>query len=138
MPPDLLVEVAQAWLVKARGDLAIAEVAIGAAHVPGWPIGFHCQQAVEKCVKACLVLAGIKPPTSHILKDLAQLAGPGEGDFPLTADDMAALQPYAVAERYPYVAARDSTGEDVRPLLEMAQRTWAWAEGRVSAAARPR
>jgi HEPN domain-containing protein len=42
-------------------------------------IGFHCQQAVEKCLKAFLVLHDIEPPRSHDLLFLKTICQSVEG-----------------------------------------------------------
>jgi len=64
-------------------------------------IGFHCQQAVEKCLKAFLVLHDIEPPRSHDLLYLKTKCRSMER--PLEIDDtiFSRLNPYAVEHRYP-------------------------------------
>ena len=56
--------------------------------------GFTAQQAVEKLLKVMIVLRDERPPFTHLLNVLAQLAGV-ELDPRLVA-----LQPYAVEARY--------------------------------------
>ena len=56
--------------------------------------GFTAQQAVEKLLKAKIVLADEQPPFSHVLHLLAGLAGI---DLP---NCLQVLQPYAVEARY--------------------------------------
>lgn len=56
--------------------------------------GFTAQQAVEKLLKARIVLRDQRPPMSHWLNVLAALGGE---DLP---DLLLALQPYAVEARY--------------------------------------
>ena len=56
--------------------------------------GFTAQQAVEKLLKIQIVLRDERPPFTHLLNVLAQLAG--EELDPL----LLALQPYAVEARY--------------------------------------
>jgi HEPN domain-containing protein len=56
--------------------------------------GFTAQQAVEKLLKAWIVLADRQPPRVHDLEDLAALAG--EEVDPLLLD----LQVFAVEARY--------------------------------------
>jgi HEPN domain-containing protein len=56
--------------------------------------GFTAQQAVEKLLKIRIVLRDERPPFSHMLNVLAELAGV-ELDPRLVA-----LQPYAVEARY--------------------------------------
>jgi HEPN domain-containing protein len=56
--------------------------------------GFTAQQAVEKLLKAWIVLADRRPPRLHELADLAVLAGQS------LAPELAALQVFAVEARY--------------------------------------
>jgi HEPN domain-containing protein len=56
--------------------------------------GFTAQQAVEKLLKVLIVLRDERPPFTHLLNVLSQLAGV-ELDPRLLA-----LQPYAVEARY--------------------------------------
>lgn len=56
--------------------------------------GFTAQQALEKLLKAWIVLADRQPPRAHDLEDLAALAG-------LSLDQaLLALQVFAVETRY--------------------------------------
>lgn len=56
--------------------------------------GFTAQQAVEKLLKARIVLKDQRPPFTHMLQELALLAG-------LDLDPaLLSLQPYAVEARY--------------------------------------
>lgn len=56
--------------------------------------GFTAQQAVEKLLKVRIVLRDERPPFTHMLNVLAELAG-------VELDPMLlALQPYAVEARY--------------------------------------
>jgi hypothetical protein len=56
--------------------------------------GFTAQQAVEKLLKIRIVLRDERPPFSHMLNVLAELAGVNLDPLLL------ALQPYAVEARY--------------------------------------
>jgi HEPN domain-containing protein len=56
--------------------------------------GFLAQQALEKLLKACIVLADREPPLTHELSILADLAGVALSPLLL------GLQPFAVKARY--------------------------------------
>ena len=78
--------------------------------------GFTAQQAVEKLLKAWIVLADRQPPRVHDLEDLAALAG--EEVDPLLLD----LQVFAVEARYeegpfPLPAGREHVLEVLELLL---------------------
>src|SRR3972149_8038690 len=52
MPPDERAEEVDAWLVRARQDLRAAHVGLGTEPPLSADAAFHCQQAVEKALKA--------------------------------------------------------------------------------------
>lgn len=74
--------------------------------------GFLAQQALEKLLKASIVLADQEPPISHDLSRLADLAGIGLTPLLL------GLQPFAVKARY---SAEDTPlpGDRQRILQEL-------------------
>ena len=81
--------------------------------------GFTAQQAVEKLLKIQIVLRDERPPFTHLLNVLAQLAGV-ELDSRLLA-----LQPYAVEARYeegpfPLTSRRESILEAMERLRDEA------------------
>lgn len=80
---------------------------------------FTAQQAVEKLLKIQIVLRDERPPFTHLLKVLAQLAEV-ELDPRLLA-----LQPYAVEARYeegpfPLLASREAILEALEQLRDEA------------------
>lgn len=60
---------------------------------------FHRQQAAEKYLKCLLTCLGIQAPRTHDLQALAALI-PLEQRFPVRAEELAELNPYAVNVRY--------------------------------------
>ena len=64
-------------------------------------ICYHCQQAVEKYLKAFLCFKGIIPPKLHILETLCELCSEYDASFNDIAKDCAFLTPFAVNARYP-------------------------------------
>jgi HEPN domain-containing protein len=70
-------------------------------------IGFHCQQCVEKYLKARLEEAGIGVPRTHDLVALLQLLLPVEPLWTSFAPALRRLNDYAVKFRYPgHIATR--------------------------------
>jgi len=65
------------------------------------PAAYHCQQSVEKTLKAFLVYKGIEPPHTHDLVRLCELCENECTDFADFEDDCFRLTPYAVETRYP-------------------------------------
>ncbi|MFP4364709.1 MAG: HEPN domain-containing protein [Spirochaetia bacterium] len=89
------------WLQKAKLDLDSAKFLSDMRPLPKDIIGFHCQQAVEKCLKAFLVLHDIEPPRSHDLLYLKTKCQAMEGLPEIDDTILSRLNPYAVEHRYP-------------------------------------
>jgi HEPN domain-containing protein len=64
-------------------------------------ICYHCQQAVEKYLKAFLCYNGVFPPKIHVLETLCASCSEFDPSFDDIAKDCAYLTPYAVHTRYP-------------------------------------
>ena len=89
---------AAAWLAAAESDLLAARVLRSEARLVRTRAAFHDQQAVEKAVKGCLVLAGLSVPRIHDLRALLARLPPDER---LDEDVADLLSPFAVLGRYP-------------------------------------
>ena len=79
--------------------------------------GFTAQQAVEKLLKAWIVLADQRPPRSHELSELAALAAIA------LPDPLLGLQTFAVEARYeegpfPLPAPREELLAQIEQLLD--------------------
>ena len=61
----------------------------------------HAQQAVEKVLKALLVLKGVQVPRTHSISELITLLAELGFDIPVDVQEASALTDYAVAARYP-------------------------------------
>src|SRR5436190_24348899 len=90
------------WITKAEGDFFLASTAMKSRSrlVPDG-ICFHCQQCVEKYLKARLVEAGISPPKTHDLSDLLTHLLPIEPLWAPWTATLNRLSYYAVQFRYP-------------------------------------
>jgi HEPN domain-containing protein len=76
-------------------------------NAPNNSIGFHCQQCVEKCLKARLEEAAQNVPKTHDLVVLLQLLLAIEPLWAAFAPALRRLNDYAVKFRYPgHVATR--------------------------------
>ena len=90
-------EPAERWLVFAREDLRMAELALADAL---WnQVCFHAQQCVEKILKAWLADRDETPPRTHSLVDLVVLVG--ETKLAGLADEVRALDRFYIPTRYP-------------------------------------
>ncbi len=89
------------WIQKAKNDLTSAHILL--EHDP--PVldtaSFHCQQAVEKVLKAFLVWKGIPFERVHSLTYFLDLCEAQEPRFGSLRERAEALAPYAVEIRYP-------------------------------------
>ncbi len=63
-------------------------------------VGFHCQQAVEKFLKAFLVYSEVKFPRIHDLTELYKLCADIDSSVQLDLDYLINLTEYAVEMRY--------------------------------------
>lgn len=60
------------WLAYALGDIDASRSGRGHPQRPRI-VGFHAPQAVEKALKAAIILEGAEPPRSHDLDELRNL-----------------------------------------------------------------
>jgi len=88
------------WLTKADNDLKTAEHELSFGEEAVFDsVCFHCQQAVEKYLKAYLVTNNVNFGKSHNIEYLIELCVPINEDFKnLATGD---LSSYAVGIRYP-------------------------------------
>ena len=116
-------EVAQ-WLHKSQHDLGSAAVLM-AAETPYLDTAvYHCQQAVEKVLKAWLTHSGIPFEKTHDLTALLDLCTPVRPQFERWREAVEELTPYATFFRYP--------GDVLEPALADAQSALALARDMVS------
>ena len=111
------------WLQKAEQDLFAARVLL--EHVPPVlePACFHCQQAVEKALKAFLVSKSISFEEVHSLTYLLDLCELQEPKFVLLRNNIERLSPYAVKIRYP-TKSIIVTQEIAQESLTITEFTW--------------
>ncbi len=64
------MEIVRQWTVKADHDLEIIRRDMASSEPLTDVLCFHCQQAVEKYLKAFLVYNRVKPPRTHIIQDI--------------------------------------------------------------------
>jgi HEPN domain-containing protein len=89
------------WIVKAMEDFKIANHELGFPkdEVSTGPVCFHCQQVVEKLLKAYLVSKNIDFEKTHDLEFLLELCVRQEDDFEKL--NIGNLMFYAIEVRYP-------------------------------------
>lgn len=96
-----LIEEIKEWIEKADHDLGSAKIIY--IHLPDYfdTIAFHCQQAVEKYIKAILVFHGIEFQRSHDLVYLLELLSRKIEIDEIKFRKAFTLNNYAVQIRYP-------------------------------------
>jgi HEPN domain-containing protein len=94
-------EAVKQWLAKADSDRSTIEILMASEQCPTEVVCFHCQQYVEKLLKAFLTLKGIETPKTHDLRRLIQLASPLEPKLAELADASDDLTVHGVQSRYP-------------------------------------
>ena len=101
-------EAARQWRTKAQSDRAAVEILTASDRCPPDTVCFHCQQSVEKLLKALLSLNGIETPRTHDLRRLIRLAEPFAPDLAQLVDAADTLTPYTTN----------------RPILRGSRRFW--------------
>jgi HEPN domain-containing protein len=99
---DADLEVARRITSEATGNLRIREI-----------VGFHCQQAAEKYLKALLTRRQIEFPKTHDIKTLLHLAGVPVAD---SLSGAKWLTPFGAEIRYPGDTAEMLPGDEVRAI----------------------
>ncbi len=94
------------WIAKAENDRATAERELRAATEQNFDaVCFHCQQCVEKYLKARLHEAKIAFPKTHDLSTLLELLLPVEPSWRRLRTNLQQLTTFAVSYRYPGLMA---------------------------------
>ncbi len=94
-------EYVQEWFVVADRDIAAADYLATMHPQPYEIICYHCQQAVEKYLKAFLLSNDIKPPHSHDLEQLCNMCQSYEPAFSEIQELCSVLTQYGSQSRYP-------------------------------------
>jgi HEPN domain-containing protein len=104
------------WVEKAEGDWNAARQLNRVRKDPNYDgVCFHCQQSVEKYLKARLEEAGINFPKTHDLTTLLSLAVTVQPRWTSLQPVMVVLTPYAVAYRYPgFTASKSVAGDAIK------------------------
>jgi len=109
------------WLARARMDLRGAEVDLAASPPLCGDAAFHCQQAIEKVLKAFLTWHDQPFRKTHDLVELGGQAAQLASELEPLLRSTAPLTEYAWRFRYPGEPAEPSVGE-ARAALAVAER----------------
>lgn len=89
------------WIVKGDHDLGTAKITY--AYIPEFldTITFHCQQSIEKYIKAFLIFHSKNFKYTHDLVYLIEISLTIDHGFESFIDSLIEIQSYAVEVRYP-------------------------------------
>ena len=112
-----------AWLEYAEADRRSAHNAMQAADYRD--VAFHCQQAIEKLLKAVIVRqTSQRPLYAHNLWKLWQSIS-GVALPPDIEEALAALNPHYFLSRYPIMEVEYDLGA-AQEVLDRMERVWQW------------
>ena len=123
------------WLKKADADLTAAEQLLRARPLLADQIGFHCQQAAEKYLKALLQEKGMAIPYTHDIRALIDLLLPVDKSLRPLRRGSRTLNLYALEYRYPTL---QSTARQARSAFQKAGRFRDEIHKRLGVRKRPR
>lgn len=109
------------WLNRAQADLTAAELLLTFDEYPVAILAFHCQQAVEKSLKAFLTALKVEFRFRHDLAYLLDLCSEADRSFIELEPQIAGLTPYAVEGRYPTDLPLDPTRDEAQAFYQQAQ-----------------
>ncbi|MBR3731076.1 MAG: HEPN domain-containing protein [Spirochaetales bacterium] len=114
------------WLEFAKDDLETAEILTSHYPIKANIICWHCQQCVEKSLKAVLVKQETIPEKTHDLKRLCQLCSEYNPEFMEFMQSCAYLSVYAVVVRYPNEI--DLSEEDAATAIKYTKEIYEYVE----------
>lgn len=127
MPPEY--EEVRRWVIKAEHDWSAAKKVLTPDCQEPEIVAFHCQQAVEKLLKAFLASRGITFARIHDLRRLLDQCAATDATFETIRDSIEPLTLYAVAFRYP--GPDDPTLDDARRALALVEHAWNFVTSRL-------
>ena len=117
-------DLAQRYLLMADRDIKTMILLANITDSDDEAIGFHAQQAVEKCLKAVLSLHQIPFRKTHDLGELIDLMSDAGKPIPPEASELDFLNPFAVTFRYDLIDLETFDRNQAKALIEKV-RNWA-------------
>jgi HEPN domain-containing protein len=122
-------ELARRFLTLADRDIRAFRKLSDDREIDDEIVGFHAQQAVEKCLKAVLAKHRVEVRKTHDLQVLLDLLTQNDLPIPPFREGIDALGPFAVELRYDLMASEPLDREQARNVVEAVRR---WAEQQLS------
>lgn len=113
-------------LAKARQDETAASKFLASEDISDEIIGFHCQQAMEKLLKALPSHYGVRYRRTHDLREILDLMTDAGYDVPEDLHDIDSPTPYASVFRCE--ASSPDLPLDRHKALDMVRRLREWVE----------
>lgn len=123
------IDLARSYLKLADRDIKALALLIHAQEIDDETVGFHAQQAVEKCLKAVLAVSSIPFRKTHDLHELMDLLLDNKKTLPPNTEQLDALNPYAVLMRYDFVELK---GFDRGTAYDLVMSVRKWAEQQIA------
>ncbi len=117
-------DLAQRYLLMADRDIKTMILLANISESGDEAVGFHAQQAVEKCLKAVLSLHQIPFRKTHDLGELIDLLSDAGKPTPPEATEIDFLNPFAVTFRYDLIDLETFDRNQAKFLVENV-RNWA-------------
>jgi HEPN domain-containing protein len=137
MPHDVTrVADTQGWLRKAAGDLRGAEVDLAAIPPLTGDAAFHCQQAVEKALKAFLAWHDVPFRKTHDLAEIGEQCAAIDASLDPVCRRAERLTPFAWIFRYPGDVGEPRT-EEVAEARALAREVYDAVLARLPTETRP-
>jgi HEPN domain-containing protein len=118
---EIVNDIVKNWIKKADKDLLTAERELSFEDPVTETICFHCQQAVEKYLKAFLTYYQIYFTKTHNILNLIELCATVDPSFKNELEDADNLTDYAVEIRYPDFSHEPSI-EEAQESLKLAKK----------------
>ena len=115
-------------LRKAGQDEALLDEVLASESVGDEVIGFHCQQAAEKILKALLSDLGVRFRKTHNIRSLMKLIADSGCPLPAEFTGLEEFTPFAVAYRYEDYEADSLLDRDQARLKLRMLRSWVEAK----------
>lgn len=118
------------WLDRAEEDLLSAQVLLKDGRCLE-NCAFHCQQAIEKALKAYLLLRSGQLLDGHSLTWLCKQAMAHDQEFRSWLDECAILNGYYISTRYPTDIPDEITTREAKKAVSLAEQVYGFINQQV-------
>ncbi len=116
------VDLARRFLAMAERDIKAFQKLSEDPEIDDEIVGFHAQQAVEKCLKAILSLHQVPFRRTHHLDELVDLLKDQNKPLPPDVEPLEVLNPFAIRLRDDFAESGALDRRQARRIIEAVQR----------------